>query len=287
MSKQSKCEHNGTAVPTVRNGDGRSPAPAGATHPGGPRGAVVARPAGGPGARGGAAGAIFALRKTPKETLAVAKALVRRQGFALVTRADAATCALLRKTWPRGLYGSRNGAALVGVVPKPRDDARYVALAAAGTSDLPVVEEAELTLVSLGIPCRRHIDIGIAGIHRLFERLDDLSGAAVVITVAGMEGALPSVIAGLVRAPVVAVPTSVGYGASLGGVTALLGMLTSCAPGVTVVNIDNGFGAAVAAAKMLGVYAAPPVTGVAPDPIRSISGPKAGRESGRARSGKK
>ncbi|MCC8167602.1 MAG: nickel pincer cofactor biosynthesis protein LarB [Planctomycetes bacterium] len=255
MSKKAKHRHDDATIPVAHDGD------------------VFARLDADRETRCGAPEAVFALRKTPRETLAIAKALVKRQGNALVTRADNTTCDLLRKNWPKGLYGSRNGTALVGAVPKVRDDARYVALAAAGTSDLPVVEEAELTLLSLGIPCRRHIDIGIAGIHRLFERLDDLAGAAVVITVAGMEGALPSVIAGLVRAPVVAVPTSVGYGAALGGITALLGMLTSCAPGVTVVNIDNGFGAAVAAAKMLGVYAAPSATAEA-------SGPASGRIKG-------
>ncbi len=278
MSKKSKRKHDETSAPAGH---------VGATIPVTHGGDVFARLDADREARCGAPEAIFALRKTPKETLAIAKALVKRQGNALVTRADAATCELLRKTWPKGLYGSRNGSALVGTVPKPRDDTRYVALAAAGTSDLPVVEEAELTLLSLGIPCRRHIDIGIAGIHRLFERLDDLSGATVVITVAGMEGALPSVIAGLVRAPVIAVPTSVGYGASLGGITALLGMLTSCAPGVTVVNIDNGFGAAVAAAKMLGVYGAPSVTAVPTEPAGPASGRTGAATRRTAKGGKK
>jgi NCAIR mutase (PurE)-related protein len=126
-----------------------------------------------------------------------------------------------------------------------------VAVVTAGTSDIPVAEEALETLRMSAVPTSRVFDIGVAGIHRLLERRDQLARAPVVIVVAGMEGALPSVVGGLVGAPVIAVPTSVGYGTALSGFTALFGMLTSCASGVTVVNIDNGFGAAVAAIRML------------------------------------
>ena len=123
-----------------------------------------------------------------------------------------------------------------------------VTIACAGTSDLPVAEEAAITATLMGCEVERINDIGIAGLHRLLNRLDDLRRARVLVVVAGMEGALPSVVAGLVRAPVIAVPTSVGYGANLGGITALLAMLNSCSPGVTVVNIDNGFAAGYTAA---------------------------------------
>jgi NCAIR mutase (PurE)-related protein len=126
-----------------------------------------------------------------------------------------------------------------------------VALVSAGTSDLPVAEEAAATLAFLGHPVLRFQDIGVAGIHRLMARIDEIQRAAVVIVVAGMEGALPSVVGGLLAAPVIAVPTSVGYGAAFGGLAALLGMLNSCASGLTVVNIDNGFGAAIAAHRIL------------------------------------
>lgn len=128
---------------------------------------------------------------------------------------------------------------------------RSVALVTAGTSDLPVSEEASTTLDFLGHEVRRFTDIGVAGIHRLLARVDEIREADVVIVVAGMEGALPSVVGGLLSAPVIAVPTSVGYGASFHGLAALLGMLNSCASGLTVVNIDNGFGAALAAHRIL------------------------------------
>ena len=120
----------------------------------------------------------------------------------------------------------------------------------AGTSDLPVAEEAAVTAAAMGNSVKRLTDVGVAGIHRLLARATELHSARVVIVVAGMDGALPSVVGGLARVPVIAVPTSVGYGASFGGVAALLSMLSSCAAGLTVVNIDNGFGAAVAASRI-------------------------------------
>lgn len=126
-----------------------------------------------------------------------------------------------------------------------------VAVCCAGTADLPIAEEAAKTLEFNGVKVVRQYDVGIAGLHRLLSKVEDIRKASVVIAVAGMEGALPGVIAGLVKAPVIAVPTSVGYGASFGGISALLTMLNTCAEGVTVVNIDNGFGAAIAAFRML------------------------------------
>ena len=124
-------------------------------------------------------------------------------------------------------------------------------VAAAGTSDLPVAAEAMGTLTAFGAPCELLADVGVAGIHRVMEERQRLASAAVVIVVAGMEGALPSVVGGLVSAPVIAVPTSVGYGAAFEGLAALLGMLNACAPGISVVNIDNGFGAALVARRIL------------------------------------
>lgn len=139
-------------------------------------------------------------------------------------------------------------------LPSPHASGRAargtVLVVSAGTSDLPVAEEAAVTAEAFGNPVGRLVDVGVAGIHRVLAEREQLHEAAVVIVVAGMEGALPSVVGGLVRAPVIAVPTSVGYGASFGGVSALLGMLNSCAAGVTVVNIDNGFGAACAASRI-------------------------------------
>lgn len=216
-------------------------------------GEIIARLDADRAARCGAPEAVFALRKTPDETLAITRALVDKQGHALVTRADAGTIELLKKHFGGAIrVASHTGAAIAGTPPARRPGVGAVAVAAAGTSDLPVVEEAVFTLEWLGIEARVYCDIGVAGIHRLLNRLDELRAAEVVIVAAGMEGALPSVVAGLVGGVVIGVPTSVGYGAGLGGVAALLGMLSSCAPGVVVVNIDNGFGAAVAAAKMLG-----------------------------------
>jgi NCAIR mutase (PurE)-related protein len=133
----------------------------------------------------------------------------------------------------------------------PTHGTGFVALVCAGTSDLPVAAEAAATLAFLGHEARFYNDIGVAGIHRLHGRIDEIRSAAVIIVVAGMEGALPSVVGGLVAAPVIAVPTSVGYGAAFEGLAALLGMLNSCASGLTVVNIDNGFGAAMAAHRIL------------------------------------
>ena len=138
--------------------------------------------------------------------------------------------------------------------PPPQVNARgTIAVVSAGTSDLPVAEEAAIVAEAFGHPVSRYWDVGVAGIHRVLGHMDELQAASVVIVVAGMEGALASVVAGMVSCPVIAVPTSVGYGASFGGIAALLGMLNSCAAGVSVVNIDNGFGAATQAIRINGL----------------------------------
>lgn len=197
--------------------------------------------------------AIFAAGKTPEQTLAIAKRLSEELPFVLVTRANPETLALLKQKWPDGEYEPLSGAALIGTPPTPEKQDSPVLIVCAGTSDLPVSKEALLTLRALGIPAEILSDVGVAGLHRLLSRLPRLRQAPAIIAVAGMEGALPSVLAGLVRVPVIAVPTSVGYGASLGGLAALLGMLNGCSAGTGVVNIDNGFGAACLVARILGI----------------------------------
>ncbi len=200
------------------------------------------------GARTGVPEVVYAAGKTLPENLALLQGLFARAGFALATRVPAdqrdALCAAL----PDAVLDPRSGALRLGALP--RTTAR-IAVVCAGTSDLAVADEAAFTLEAFGHDAVRVTDVGVAGIHRLHESLDTIRTARVVIVVAGMEGALPSVVAGLVRAPVIGVPTSVGYGAALEGVTAMLAMMTACAPGIGVVNIDNGFGAAALAHKIV------------------------------------
>ena len=203
--------------------------------------------------RCGAPEAVFAAGKAPRDTVAIAAAMAGEQGRALVTRADAETLAALRARWPGARMSEHGGTVLIGVPAEPGSVPGSVCIVTAGTSDLGVAEEAALTLEALGAKHSLVADAGVAGIHRLFKRLGAIRAADVVIAVAGMEGALPSVIAGLVDAPVIATPTSVGYGMSLAGLSALMGMLNTCSPGIAVVNIDNGFGAAVLAARMLAI----------------------------------
>ena len=148
-------------------------------------------------------------------------------------------------------YAERARVGTIELHKHPPRPCEPVAVVTAGTSDLSVAEEAIITLEAVGLAAVPIYDVGVAGIHRLLHRIDDLSRASAVIAIAGMEGALPSVVGGIVSCPLVAVPTSTGYGTALGGLTALLAMLTSCAAGVTVVNIDNGFGAAMAVHRML------------------------------------
>ena len=171
----------------------------------------------------------------------------------LATRADPEAFEAVLEATGDAEYHEAARIAVAGpgrVSPKPNHDTAYVAVVCAGTADMPVAEEAAVTLACLGDRVERLYDVGVAGLHRLLGRLDVLSGASVLVVVAGMEGALPSVVAGLVSCPVVAVPTSVGYGAAFGGVASLLTMLNSCATGIAVVNIDNGFGAGVFASMV-------------------------------------
>lgn len=191
--------------------------------------------------RGGAVEAIFCQGKTPDEVVAIATRLAAHHPNVLATRADEAAAAAIARTGLPHVHHRR--ARLVVVRPEPVEAVGLVVVAAAGTADLPVADEAALVAETLGNRVERLYDCGVAGLHRLLGHLDRLAEANVIVAVAGMEGALPSVIGGLVDRPVIAVPTSVGYGASLGGLAALLAMLNSCAPGVSVVNIDNGYGA--------------------------------------------
>jgi NCAIR mutase (PurE)-related protein len=186
---------------------------------------------------------ILGLGKTPAQIAAIADKLVARGQALLVTRADATVFDAVRAKVPGAVYHETARAITLtqGHVP---DGKGTIMVACAGTSDLPIAEEAVVTLELMGNRVDRLYDVGVAGLHRLLAEQQRLQAARVIVVVAGMEGALPSVVAGLVDVPVIAVPTSVGYGASFGGVAALLGMLNSCANGVSVVNIDNGFGAA-------------------------------------------
>jgi hypothetical protein len=186
---------------------------------------------------------VLGLGKTPAQVAGIAEEIVGRGSSLLVTRADAAIFAAVQASVPAAAYHS--DARLItlkqhDVIPGKG----VVGVVSAGTADIPVAEEAALTAELMGNRVDRLYDVGVAGIHRVLNERERLTSARVLIVVAGMEGALPSVVSGLVAVPVIAVPTSIGYGASFGGVTALLGMLTSCASGVSVVNIDNGFGAA-------------------------------------------
>jgi len=176
--------------------------------------------------------------------------MVESQCNILVTRLDAEKAALLQADFPQAEYDRDARTWCLLQTPAGPAGTGTILVVCAGTSDLPVAREAAVTARMLGNRVEELVDVGVAGIHRLLARQELLRQAAVIIVVAGMEGALPSVVGGMVGVPVIAVPTSVGYGAAFGGVAALLGMLNSCASGVTVVNIDNGFGAAFAASRI-------------------------------------
>jgi hypothetical protein len=193
---------------------------------------------------------IFGAGKTPEQVVAIAERIISRGNGVLVTRADEATRAVLADRIPSVHINAIARTAFVAPDEPPPPGKGTILIVTAGTSDVPVAEEAAVTATALGNCVERVTDVGVAGIHRLLANGDALARAAVLIVIAGMEGALPSVVGGLVRRPVIAVPTSIGYGASFGGIAALLGMLNSCAAGVTVVNIDNGFGAAYAASRI-------------------------------------
>ena len=190
---------------------------------------------------------VFGQGKTPEQTARLAVALLGRSDRLLVTKAGPQAYEAVREQVQDAQFDEQARTIMVDR-SAARERVGGVVVASAGTSDLPVAREAVVTAELMGCEVTELNDVGVAGIHRLLDHLPTLQAARVVVAVAGMEGALPSVVGGLVRAPVIAVPTSVGYGASLGGVAALLAMLNSCAPGVAVVNIDNGFGAGYLAA---------------------------------------
>ncbi len=201
------------------------------------------------GSRTGTPEVVYAAGKTPEQTVACLAALLEGGSSpAWATRVDAATAAAVLERWPDARIDEEARCAFVGELP---DAVGNVVVLTAGTSDGPVAAEVAATLAASGVGCTRVEDVGVAGIHRVLAVAPQLSTADAVVVVAGMDGALPSVVAGLTDRLVVAVPTSVGYGAAFEGLAALLTMLTACAPGVLVVNIDNGFGAAVAAARIV------------------------------------
>jgi NCAIR mutase (PurE)-related protein len=192
---------------------------------------------------------VFGAGKTPAQVVKIASKLFAHEQRVLITRLTPEHAQALRKKFKHAVHHEL--ARCVTIERKPlKKRAGSIAVVCAGTSDLPVAEEAAVTGEIMGNQVDRVADVGVAGLHRLFAKLEVIQNANVVVVVAGMEGALPSVVAGLVSKPVIAVPTSVGYGASFGGLAALLGMLNSCGSGVTVVNIDNGFGAGYAASQM-------------------------------------
>jgi hypothetical protein len=197
----------------------------------------------------GTAEVVFGEGKTPGQIASIARALLDRGANVLVTRAD-------RAAFDAVLAGARDAtydeaARVIGVERNAPDPIGTAAIVCAGTSDLPVVCEAEACARAFGIAPTRFVDVGVAGLHRILAVREQIDACDVVVVVAGMEGALASVVAGLTKKPVIAVPTSVGYGASFNGLAALLAMLNACSSGITVVNIDNGFGAAAAARRIL------------------------------------
>lgn len=199
------------------------------------------------GLRQGHSEVIFAQGKRVEDILVIMEKMTARNDPVLVTRLSAAKAERIREAHPGSVYHERASALTLDTDGEKATAEGVVLVISAGTSDIPVAEEAVVTARFMGNKVETLYDVGVSGIHRVLANRDKIARARVIVVVAGMEGALPSVVAGLVDKPVIAVPTSVGYGASFGGVAALLGMLNSCASGVTVVNIDNGFGAAYAA----------------------------------------
>ena len=193
---------------------------------------------------------VYGEGKNPDQVIAITERLLERSGLALVTRTDVPTRQALRARFGDAVVNELARTVRIGT-PAASGSRPTILIITAGTSDVPVAEEAAESAIAMGNTVARLNDVGVAGIHRLLAQGDALTRAGVVIVVAGMDGALPSVVGGLVACPVIAVPTSIGYGASLGGLAALFTMLNSCAAGVTVVNIDNGFGAAAAATRIV------------------------------------
>ncbi|MBU0908702.1 MAG: nickel pincer cofactor biosynthesis protein LarB [Proteobacteria bacterium] len=195
---------------------------------------------------------VFGENKSAEQICRIFTGMLARQGPVMATRVSSAKAVEVCRSFPQAVYHDE-ARILVARGSAARDLEKHplIVVVSAGTSDVPVAEEAKITAECLGNRVEAVHDVGVAGIHRLYSRLEMLSQAAVLIVVAGMEGALPSVVAGLVDTPVIAVPTSIGYGTGFGGIAALLGMLNSCAPGMAVVNIDNGFGAACMASLIV------------------------------------
>jgi NCAIR mutase (PurE)-related protein len=195
---------------------------------------------------------VFGRGKTASQIVEIVSRLAERNEVVLATHIEADTAQQLLFQFPHSKYFSLGQTLIIRKSESQLPAVgKAVLIITAGTSDIPVAEEAQATLEALSFPYRTIYDIGVAGIHRIIKHIEAINKASAIIVIAGMEGALASIVAGLTSAPVIAVPTSVGYGASFGGLSALLGMLNSCSSGLLVVNIDNGFGAAVAAAKML------------------------------------
>ncbi|MFT3869156.1 MAG: nickel pincer cofactor biosynthesis protein LarB [Nibricoccus sp.] len=193
---------------------------------------------------------IYCAGKTPSQVRGILERMLKGVSPILATRAEPSHWEAAKDLSP-ALVHDPTSRTIVRRLEKPSETPKnYIAVVAAGTSDLPVAEEAAITAEVFGNRVERIYDVGVAGLHRLMNRLEIIRDARAIIAVAGMEGALPSVLGGLVSKPIIAVPTSIGYGASFGGLAALLAMLNSCAPGITVVNIDNGFGAACAASNI-------------------------------------
>ena len=190
---------------------------------------------------------IYGRRKKVEHIVKIMEKMVEKEENVLVTRLSEAKARVIKKHFPKSEYYP--GARILTVAGRPieKKGKGTVLIISAGTADIPVAEEALITAQFMGNDVRVLHDVGVSGLHRILENRDMIMGASVIIVVAGMEGALPSIVGGLVDRPVIAVPTSAGYGASFGGISALLGMLNSCSSGVTVVNIDNGFGAGYAA----------------------------------------
>jgi hypothetical protein len=199
---------------------------------------------------------IYAAGKTPEQTVSIFGSLAASGVDVLATRADAATAQAVCALYPQAIWHSQ--ARIITLRQTGNENPQgHIAVLCAGTSDLPVAEEAAITAETFGARVTRLYDVGVAGVHRLLAVREQFAAADAIIVCAGMEGALPSVVGGLAGVPVIAVPTSVGYGASFAGVSALLGMLNSCSPNVTVVNIDNGFGAAYTAVLIARASARP------------------------------
>ncbi len=197
------------------------------------------------GLRTGIPEVIYGESKTSKQIISIATAFLQQNTLFLATRVDPQKANLVRDVLPEISYHEQARMLTCNLHEHYSKQTRGdILVLCAGTSDIPVGEEAKITAQALGNSVTSHYDVGVAGLHRLFSKQDEIASASVIIVVAGMEGALPSVVSGICSCPVVAVPTSIGYGTSFNGISALLGMLNSCAPGLAVVNIDNGFGAA-------------------------------------------